>query len=130
TNEPPADIATVFAAREGNRVLFRIDVVQAQLEQLIAGLLQTAFTVEENAANGTPVGELRTVTTGLGSLLQFTLQGQSPANAFAVDGAGSITVADGSALDFEATPAFVLEVDASIGGIAFLTITVQVDIGI
>lgn len=79
------------------------------------------FRVLENAANGSQVGQV--VSTNSATLFQFA----SPNNTFALNqSTGVITVADGSKLDFEATPTFVFNINATNGTIQTISVTVNV----
>src|SRR5690606_20829001 len=130
-SEPQADIRQVFAERGGEGVYFRIDVTQTRLDVLIPPLLDTAFSIPENSPNGTVAGTLLPDTTGLASLVNFTLDAQTPAAGFAFDAASAeIDVADAALLDFETRPQFDLAFTAQVAGAPGFSLPVAVTIAI
>ena len=79
------------------------------------------FRVLENAANGSQVGQV--VSTNSATLFQFA----SPNDTFALDqSTGRITVADSTKVDFEATPTFVFNINATNGTTETISVTVNV----
>jgi hypothetical protein len=77
------------------------------------------FDVDEGAGNGTAVGDVD-ATDGDGgpadANLTYAIVGGNIGGAFAIDGAtGAIAVADGTAVDFDSTPTFILDVEADDG---------------
>ena len=71
--------------------------------------------IDENTANATSVLTV-TVSDADGDNLSFDIISGNTNSAFAIDGAGTITVNDVNALDFETTPTFMLEVEATDDG--------------
>lgn len=80
----------------------------------------SSFGLDENSISGTNVGTVSASDPDAGDTLDYTITGGNTGGAFAIDNAtGLITVADSSALDFEATPTFVLDVEVQdMGGLA------------
>lgn len=73
------------------------------------------FTIAENSANGTEVGDV-IATDDDGDALSFSLVAGNTDNAFAIEGAtGKLTVQTTAALDFETTPTFELMIEVSDG---------------
>jgi hypothetical protein len=71
------------------------------------------FSVPENSANGTPVGVFQASDVE-GDALTYAFVSGNTGGAFAIDPAtGRITVANGSLLDFETRPQYVLTVSAT-----------------
>ncbi|MEO0852759.1 MAG: choice-of-anchor Q domain-containing protein, partial [Cyanobacteria bacterium J06648_11] len=86
------------------------------------------FALDENSANGTPVGTIAASDPDAGAILSYGITGGTGSSAFDVnDTTGEITVADSSLLDFETTPSFTLDVEVSDGS-ATATATVTVDL--
>ncbi|WP_435105319.1 cadherin domain-containing protein [Arhodomonas sp. AD133] len=77
------------------------------------------FGVNETAGNGAAVGDVDAVDGDGGTAdanLTYAIVGGNTGGAFAIDGAsGAITVADASAVDFDASPTFTLTVEADDG---------------
>jgi endo-1,4-beta-xylanase len=71
-----------------------------------------SFTVEENSANGTVIGNVLATDTDTGQTLSgWQIDGGSGAAVFAIDAAsGALSVVDGAALDFETTTSYTLSV--------------------
>ncbi len=91
-----------------------------------------AFPVNENAGNGTVVGNIAAadLDAGVNGNLTFSLTGGTGFTAFAVDSSGQITVADNSQLDFETTTSFTLDVEVTDGGAPGLTDTATITINL
>jgi VCBS repeat-containing protein len=75
------------------------------------------FSVAENTANGTAVGQVSFSNPELGQTVRFAIEGGNTNGAFAIDQAtGRITVANRAALDFEQIKTFNLQVRATDNG--------------
>ena len=75
-------------------------------------LAPAAFAVVENTTNGSAVGTVVASDPGMDALT-YTVSGGTGAAAFAIDAiTGQLTVADSTALDFESTSVFTLQVTA------------------
>ena len=87
-----------------------------------------SFTIDENSAAGTVVGQLEASDVDGDELTYAILSGNSD-NAFALSTSGELSVETVSALDYETTPSFSLEVEVSDGngGSAQATITVDLN---
>ncbi|WP_421895785.1 cadherin domain-containing protein [Marinoscillum sp.] len=73
------------------------------------------FTLDENSAAGTSVGDV-VATDPESDLITFAIRSGNDLGAFEIDeSTGSMGVLDGTALDFESTPVFELEVSVSDG---------------
>ena len=74
-----------------------------------------SFSIDENSPDGTVVGSIvfSDPDESRGDVVTLTVTGGSGATAFAVEGAGTITVDDSAQLDFETTPSFTLDVEVS-----------------
>lgn len=85
------------------------------------------FSISETASNGTPVGTVVAGDVDLGDTRTFSIVAGDPLGAFAIDGAGQITVADASQLDFETRPTWTLtvQVQDAAGATATSTVTVN-----
>jgi VCBS repeat-containing protein len=69
------------------------------------------FAVDENSADGTPVGTVSASDPDAGDSLTYAIAAGNTGDAFAIDdGTGEITVNDGAVLDYETTPTFDLTV--------------------
>jgi endo-1,4-beta-xylanase len=88
------------------------------------------FDVDENAPGGTAVGTVAAIDSDAGQTLSgWQIEGGSGATLFAIDAArGAITVADGAALDFEATTSYTLDVSVYDGFRRSETRTVTVNV--
>ncbi len=90
-------------------------------------LSDAAFTLEENSEGGISVGMLMAEDED-GDALSFSIEAGNTGDAFALNaGTGELTVQSSSALDFETTPSFNLEVRVSDGngGTATAVITIN-----
>ncbi|MBC8876496.1 MAG: cadherin domain-containing protein [Planctomycetes bacterium] len=75
------------------------------------------FGAAENASDGATVGTISADDVDTGDTLAYSITGGNAGGAFAIDNStGEITVANGSLLDFEATPTFVLTVEVQDAG--------------
>lgn len=85
------------------------------------------FSISETASNGTPVGTVVAGDVDLGDTRTFSIVAGDPLGAFTIDGAGQITVADASQLDFETRPTWTLtvQVQDAAGATATSTVTVN-----
>jgi parallel beta-helix repeat protein len=85
------------------------------------------FAVSETTSNGTLVGTVVAGDVDLGDTRSFSVVSGDPLGAFAINGAGQITVADASQLDFETRPTWTLTVQVrdTAGATASSTITVN-----
>ena len=86
------------------------------------------FAVDENSANGTPVGTVLASDPDAGDILSFMETGGTGAAAFDIDASGNITVADMSLLDFETTPSYTLDVKVTDLGGLMDTATITIDL--
>ncbi len=86
------------------------------------------FTVAENAANGTAVGTVIAGDVDAGDTKTFAITGGNAAGAFAISPSGAITVANGSLLNFEATPSYSLTVSVTDGGSLSASTTVTINL--
>ena len=130
-NEAPIDIRQAFAAREGVRVFFRIDVSETRLSELVPPLIDSAFTIPENSPAGTAIGPVRPAAVGLSSILSFTPGSQTPAAALVFDPASTmLSVANSTLLDFETHPQFQYGFTATVAGAPgfALPVTATVDV--
>jgi VCBS repeat-containing protein len=85
------------------------------------------FAVDENAAAGTAVGTVTASDPDNGQNLSFAIVDGNAGGAFAIDSTtGAITVANGSALDYEANGSFTLTVRATDDGSPALSATTSV----
>jgi hypothetical protein len=76
-----------------------------------------SFSVDENAANGTPVGTVVANDPDAGDHLTYSITAGNTGGAFALDAAtGEITVANSAALDYETHPTFTLTVEVADSG--------------
>ncbi len=76
-----------------------------------------SFWVDENAANGTSVGTVAASDPDAGDHLTYSITAGNTGGAFALDADTSeITVANPTALDYEANPAFTLTVEVTDSG--------------
>ncbi len=90
-------------------------------------LADVTFSVDENSDNGTVVGTV-TGTDPEGGSVTHSITGGNDAGVFAISDAGEITVADNTALDFETTQNFDLEITASDGtNSSTATVTIEVN---
>jgi hypothetical protein len=85
------------------------------------------FAVDENSIKGTLVGTV-IASDAQGTPLSFSITGGNTRNAFTINSAGVLSVADGSMLDYETTPSFALTVQVSDGALTdTATITVNLN---
>ena len=76
-----------------------------------------AFSLAENSATGAAVGTVVASDADVGQTLSYAITGGNASGAFAINAStGAITVADGSQLNFEATPSFPLTVTVTDSG--------------
>ena len=85
------------------------------------------FSVAENSINGTVVGTVAATDVD-SSVTGFTITGGNTGTAFAIDSSGQLTVATSTALDYETTPTFNLQVTATDGTNTSVVETVMVDL--
>ena len=87
------------------------------------------FSVAENIANGTLVGTVPATDPDAGDTRSFAITAGNTGGAFAIDPTtGAITIANASALDFEATPSFRLTVEVTDAGGLRQSAAVVVDV--
>ncbi len=80
-------------------------------------MLPAAFAIAENTANGTSIGTVIANETDVGDTSSFSITAGNTGGAFTINATtGEITVANSSALDFEAVPTFNLTVQVTDGG--------------
>lgn len=90
-----------------------------------------AFSVAENSAAGTSVGQVTGFDQDLGQSLTYAITDGNADGQFAIDPTtGEITVADGAALNFEATSAYSLTVTATDNGDPSLSASAVVTIAV
>jgi len=95
---------------------FAIAIEVVDVNELPA-LAAAAFTLDENAPGGTPVGQIRASDPDGGTNGELRYSITDGDGRFRIDAAsGRIAVADGAALDFETEPEFELTVTATDGG--------------
>lgn len=88
-----------------------------------------SFSLDENSANGTVVGTVSATDPDPGDSLAYAITEGNISGAFAIDSnTGSITVADVSQLDYEATPSFSLTVQVTDTGSLTDTAMITVDL--
>ncbi len=88
-----------------------------------------SFAVNENAANGTSVGNVAASDPDAGDALSYSITGGNTGAAFIINaGTGEITVANSAALDFETTPVFNLTVQVKDSGTLTDTATVTINL--
>jgi hypothetical protein len=81
-----------------------------------------SFSIAENAVNGTTVGTVIASDPDAGQLLSFSILSGNTSGAFAIDAiSGVISVANTTALNFEATPSFALVVKVQDNGTGTLS---------
>ena len=90
-------------------------------------LAPRSFSLAENSANGTVVGTISGTDPDVGQSLSYSILSGNVNGAFAIDAStGQITVASSSALNFETTPSFGLQVQATDGSLsAVATVSVS-----
>ena len=90
-------------------------------------LSSATFSVSETATNGTLVGAVVAGDVDLGDTQSFSVLSGDPLGAFAINGAGQISVADSSQLDFEtrATWTLTIQVQDAAGATATNTVTIN-----
>jgi cyclophilin family peptidyl-prolyl cis-trans isomerase len=88
------------------------------------------FQLAENSANATVVGTVQASDQNAGDTFTYAITGGNASGTFAIDAnTGELTVANGAALNFEATPSFALTVTvtdaASLSRSATITVNLQ-----
>ena len=86
------------------------------------------FSIAENSGNGSAVGTV--AVTGVMPPLTWQILGGNTGGAFAINGAGQLTVANAAMLVFEATPTFTLTVAVANNGIPALSDTATITINL
>jgi len=71
------------------------------------------FSVNENAANGTTVGNATATDPDLGQTLSYAITAGNSGGLFAIDSGGRISVVNGSGLNFESTASYALTLQAT-----------------
>ena len=85
------------------------------------------FAVDENSANGTPVGTVAATDPDIADTLSYSITAGNIGNAFSINvSTGEITVNDSTQLDFETSPTFNLTVQVQDNGAGTLTDTATV----
>lgn len=79
------------------------------------------FSLDENSSNGDSVGQVVHQDPDAGQSYIFSINNGNTGGAFSIDNNGIIRVSNTTALDFEATPVFVLTVSVSDNGSPVLT---------
>jgi VCBS repeat-containing protein len=88
------------------------------------------FTVAENTANGTAVGTILSTDPDAGQTRTISVTGGTGQTVFAVSAAGVISVANSTALNFETTPSFTLNVTVTDNGTPQLSDTAVMTINL
>jgi hypothetical protein len=88
------------------------------------------FTLAENTANGTTVGTILSTDADAGQTRTVSVTGGTGQTVFAVSAAGVITVANNTALNFETTPSFTLNVTVTDSGTPALSDTAIITINL
>ena len=89
-----------------------------------------AFNVDENATNGTAVGNVPVTDPDAGDTHVYSITAGNTGGAFAIDNTGNITVANLTALNFETTPVFTLTVQIKDQGGTGLTDTATITVNL
>ena len=126
-SEPSVNL-TVTATDAGGLACTRAFTIVVNNVNEAPALGDAAFTVDENSAGGTVVGDA-VATDPEANVTGYTITAGNSSGAFAIDGSGRITVAGGGPLDFESASQYVLTVEVQdVGGLAAAaTITVTVN---
>ena len=86
------------------------------------------FSLPENSANGTAVGTVSATDVDAGDSLGYAILGDT-GGVFAINpSSGAITVANTTALDFETTPTFNLQVQVTDTGLLTDTVSLTIDL--
>ena len=88
------------------------------------------FSVPESSANGTVVGTVLANDPDAGQSHTFSITAGNTGGAFAIDNAGTITVANSAALDFETHPTFTLTIEVTDNGTPVLSGSTTVTINV
>ena len=96
--------------------IFTVDLINVNDAPSITNGNST-FTVAENSANATAVGTVTATDHDAGDTLSYAITAGDTSGVFTIDSSGSITVADGSLLDFETTPSYTLTIEVTDGGL-------------
>jgi hypothetical protein len=88
------------------------------------------FTIPENSANGTSVGTVSATDPDAGQSHTFSITAGNTGGAFAINSSGLITVANVTAVNFEATPVFNLTVQVTDNGTPVLSGSTTVTINL
>ena len=129
----PVYTLTVQVADDGtpalsDTALVTVNVTDGNQQPTVA---DQSFSVPEDAADGTTVGTVSASDPDVGQSLTYAVIAGDPTGVFAMEAAtGTITVADASQLDFEATPEYTLTVQVSDNGTPVLSETATITIGV
>jgi VCBS repeat-containing protein len=127
----PSFSLTVQVTDDGSPVLSGTATVTINLADISEPPVvnPATFTVAENSPNGTVVGTVTFTDSDASQTHVFSILGGNTGGAFAIDpSTGTITVANGAALDFETTPAFSLTVQVTDSGSQSGTATVTINV--
>jgi VCBS repeat-containing protein len=87
-----------------------------------------AFSLAENSAAGTAVGNAPATDADAGQVVAYAITGGNTGGAFAISASGQITVANAAAINFETTPSFTLTLTATDNGAPPLSATTSATI--
>jgi large repetitive protein len=125
------DLVAGFIARESGQIFLRVDVVDAEAQNLAPIVADQSFNLDENSANATAVGTVVASDLDVGDILTYAISAGNGAGTFAIDAnTGAITVANNAALDFETTPSFALTVSVTDDGTPNLTSSATITINL
>lgn len=129
----PSVTLTVSVADSGNPGLSSSAQVTISLTNVNEAptITNQTFTLVENSANGTTVGNVVASDVDAGQSLSYSIVSGNTNGAFAINAAtGRITVANSAALDFETTPGFALTVRVTDNGNPVLSSTATVTVNL
>lgn len=129
----PSVTLTVSVSDSGNPGLSSSAQVTISLTNVNEAptITNQTFTLVENSANGTTVGNVVGSDVDAGQSLSYSIISGNMNGAFAINAAtGRITVANSAALDFETTPGFALTVRVTDNGNPVLSSTATVTVNL
>lgn len=124
---------TVTVTDSGNPALSSSALVTISLTNVNEAptITNQSFSVAENSASGTIVGDVAASDVDAGQSLSYSIASGNTGEAFAINATtGRITVANATALDFETTPSFALTVRVTDNGNPALSSTATVTINL
>ncbi len=120
-----------FSARQFGRVIAQRLWAEDVPANVAPVVVAASFSVNENSAAGTNVGQVVASDANAGQQLSFAIIGGNASGAFAINAAtGQLTVANAAALDFETSPMFQLMVQATDNGTPVLSGQAQITISL